>query len=160
MATGTVLHFGRDECARLTILAARGFTVTSCGSSLQKLSSQLQGAEPHALIITEDANVYSPEVVPTARSLSAAPLILFENLWSRYNQADFDLVVPPFSNPADWLASVSAIIELSAKLRNGSVQIRANSSALRLQSGELRRQCEELIRKCKTECERLRNKAK
>jgi hypothetical protein len=77
------------------------------------------------------------EAATLARSLSVAPLILFEDALCD-DESNFDLVIPPLTFPDVWLREVAATIERSRMLGLKSAAIREQSRWLVKQSEAVR----------------------
>lgn len=140
-----VLHFGDDDCHRVTILESAGYAVEQC-TSLRQFTANLQaGSERDAIFITERDGVSPAEAAAAARSHSPAPLVLFRTSNRRAPEKQFDLVVDSLEPPERWLKDVSALIEKSRKLRARSAtliqetrELREKSAAVRMQSRQER----------------------
>jgi hypothetical protein len=126
-----ILHFGTDDCSRIVVLRRAGYAIDPC-PSLVTLDTALQDRpEPDAVVI--------PGVVPTparhhaitlVHSRSSAPLVLFESGNYSPDESEFDLVIPTFTPPEEWLETISQIIEASRALHAQSISIRGRSAEL------------------------------
>lgn len=140
-----VLHFGEDDCHRVTILESAGYRVEQCTSLRQFLADLQAGKERDAIFITERDGVSPAEAAAVARSHSPAPLVLFRTSNRRAPEKQFDLVVDSLEPPERWLKDVSALIEKTRKLRARSAtlvpesrELRGEPAAVRLQSRRFR----------------------
>jgi hypothetical protein len=148
-----ILHFGTDECNRIILLRNAGYAIDTC-PSLVTLDSALQDRlEPDAVVI--------PGVVPTparhdavtlVHSRSSAPLVLFESGKCCPDEFEFDLVIPTFTPPEEWLQTISQIVEASRALHAQSISIRERSAKLTRESTAFRQlsafECRRSARLC------------
>ena len=105
-----VVHFGPDDCHRLTVLRSAGYTVEDCRSLLQLRVTLETGDVPDAVLMSDDG-VSPEEAVAIARTHSSNPVILFRSTNMDYEDCGFDLVVPCLTSPEIWLNDVDAVIE-------------------------------------------------
>jgi hypothetical protein len=139
-----VLHFGPDICNRLLVLRGVGYVVDDC-LSVKEFGSALQESADHRVILlAESSKKERRDALAIARSLSLAPIILFDNLNTGESEKDFDLVIPPLTRPEEWLEQVAARI---AEFRT----LLANSAEMPERSLLLRRRCETLRQKSVSE---------
>ena len=115
-AKGTIVYFGLDECAWITLLTGVGYSVDDCGRSADELIAAMKRNSPDAVVMSEEG-IRITEAVALLRKMTVAPLILFEIPGSVRDKSQFELVIPPLTPPADWLPSLAAIIERSRELR-------------------------------------------
>lgn len=135
-----IVHFGADECARLTVLESVGYQVDACGTSIARLVAQLQACAADAVLVTESRTTKIKEAVTVSRANTPAPLVLFEDASCRHESLSFDVIIPPLTPPADWLREIHRVIEQSRKIVNESHELRASSAMLRHASAEAVRQ--------------------
>ena len=113
---GTILHFGLDHSAKLSVLSSAGFCVSDCGCSLDEFLAALERIRDIEAIVMSGCHNKTAEAVVLARERCPAPLILFESPVSQYDPSKFDLVIPALTPPQSWLASIAAAIERSRTL--------------------------------------------
>lgn len=147
MAT-TIIHFGADLAARIPVLQSAGFMVDVC-SSIDSLIERMQQEESDAVVVSERQELNLDSVITAARSYTPTPLILFAREQNLQNEADFDLVIAPFTPPRQWLTNIVELIARSKTLQAESESLRAEASALRSESRAARQQIEK-------QCERTR----
>lgn len=130
MASGTVLHFGWDQCFRLRVLESAGFAVEDC-PSLDTLSAELL-REPDALVLEDEPAGQVIKAIALSRSYPDIPLVLFRPLdpVSEGPASSADLTIPSFTAPELWLREIKDLVERSRMLAAQSRRIRAESAAL------------------------------
>lgn len=130
MASGTVLHFGLDQCFRLRVLESAGFAVEDC-PSLDDLSAELL-REPDAIVLEEEPEGQVIKAIALSRSYPDIPLVLFRSLdpVSEGPASSADLTIPSFTAPELWLREIEDMVERSRMLAAQSRRIRAESAAL------------------------------
>lgn len=139
MAPASILHVGDDECFRIPVMEKAGLIVIPAECSVDAIRSALAQNRIFS-VITFHNNSEPPAdiVVSTTRTLSTAPLLLFENPSVRCNERLFDRVIPAQTSPSDWLKSLQEAIEESRNLREESEQLRQESLILRSECERLR----------------------
>lgn len=154
-----IVHFGADECARLTVLANAGYLVDACGTSIARLQEKLRTSAADAVLVTESPAVEIAEALTVSRANTSSPLVLFEDALRRHEALAFDVIIPPLTPPADWLREIHRVIEQSRMIQNESQQLRASSAMLRKASSKVVRQSshEHAIRNRVTSGNRLAN---
>jgi hypothetical protein len=161
MATASIIHIGTDDCHRIAVLEHAGYFVNSCTSFNQLLEALTGIPLPDAVAVSESFDELPVKAVFMARATSTTiPLILFQNaspLISRYDQSDFDLVVPAFANPHKWVVEVQAFLEESRAIRARTEALREESLLLRQRSLKLRKEC--IATRERSWVERQRSKA-
>ena len=135
-----VIHFGPDDCHRLTVLRSAGYSVDACNSLGQLHASLLAGGVADAVVMSDGEGVAPAEVISLARTHSSAPVVLFRGTNRAYEDSMFDLVVHTLTPPEVWLTEVDAVI---AKHR----VLRAHSSVLTLESARPRQEAAIVARK-------------
>ena len=132
-----VIHFGIDDCYRLSVLRRAGYAIDSC-SDLVEFQAALDAEAD--IIMVDDGDGFLPEsVISLARTRSAAPIVLF----LRATRADttshqVDLVVPTLTPPQEWLLDLANLIIHSRALRASSEMLRRQSGQLRQESAAVR----------------------
>jgi hypothetical protein len=134
-----VIHFGVDDCYRLSVLRRAGYDIDDC-SSLVQLQAALESKREADAVMVNDCNGSVPELaISLARSWSSAPIILFPNSSRTYNAEDeADLVVPSFTPPEEWLLKLANLIVRSRSLRAYSQLLQEQSQQLRRESSAVR----------------------
>lgn len=131
----SVVHYGLDSCHRIALLCSAGFDVAGCDSvpTFQRL---LETASYDAILIAD------PPIEPlirTARRLTAAPLIWFPTDPATVSDPRFDLVIPPLTNPREWIDDMRRLLATSRRIVARSALLGAQSEALRAESAALRK---------------------
>jgi hypothetical protein len=135
MATGTILHVGEDLCQRIPVMEIAGFVVLQSEISLPAIYSAFDHEESFsAVIFQSDISAPPAPTVREIRSLSDAPLVLFENPAVNCDESDFNLVIPPLTPPAIWLQKLTEVIETSRELRKQPALPREDGKAARSKS--------------------------
>lgn len=130
----SVIHYGVDTCHRITLLRQVGVDVAAC-PSLPDLRHLLEKRAFDAILLTESP---TDPLIHTARRLSNAPLIWFcEDPFSDRDPR-FDLVIPPLTPPAEWLASMKRLLGETRRIRAQSIPIRTDSESLRAAAADRR----------------------
>lgn len=112
----SVLHFGKDDCHRLSILRSAGYRIEQC-SSMPQLASALCTAQVDAVFVTEGEPRSLDQVIPLVRAHSGVAIILFQTTNRRILEKQFDLVVHSLMTPEEWLESVRVVLERKRHLR-------------------------------------------
>lgn len=105
-----VIHYGVDNCHRLTILRSLGYSVDDCSSLLQLREALTAGNKTGAVFITEDEPQGCQAAVSLAKSCTSAPLVLFRRSNADCCEGSFDLVIESLTPPQDWLHAVQGLI--------------------------------------------------
>jgi hypothetical protein len=104
------VHFGIDSCFRGALLKAAGHSVEEC-TSVSHLHAALIGVrEVNAVVFSEGDGEVPYDAISLARSTSTAPLILFRSRSPRYDESEFDLVIPELTDPKKWLKEIAGLI--------------------------------------------------
>lgn len=131
--SGTVVHLGPDTCHRLRIVASAGYSVYDC-DTLQELEAAL-GGDVSAVVLTTGTGALASAAISLTRSRTWVPLILFGDTDEDEDGSGFDLYVPAFTRPQDWIGRVTELIEQSRASRSqgdtgeGTEQMRSRASA-------------------------------
>lgn len=147
-----LLHFDLDVAMRLAVLRNSGFEVMDCGQSLSSLNEKLTPCNSKnigALLVSEGNADLDRKAFELTRSRSILPIVLFQDPLSALDSAQFDITIPSFTAPPDWLQNIRSLLERSAQIRassgvvkSNSIEIRSSSAALRHASEDTRAQTE------------------
>jgi len=124
----TLLHFGTDNCQRLLVLRSAGYQVEVCESLPEFRTSLERNADANAVLIASLLSVERRRVVTLTRENSNAGLVLFG---SYSGEREFDLVIPPLTDPEDWLQQIADLIQRTRVLNASAIAIREKSALLR-----------------------------
>jgi hypothetical protein len=119
-----VIHFGVGDLHRVSVLEKAGYVVSDCQSAMGLYSSLLQFPDPDAVAISESDLIDGDEMISLIRSHSTAPLILFQGPAPLIETSEFDLVVPPLTEPRIWLGDLAGLVEHNRAIRDHSRLIR------------------------------------
>ncbi|MGH9561205.1 MAG: hypothetical protein ACRD3S_07095 [Terracidiphilus sp.] len=139
MAAATILHVGEDACYRIPLLERAGVLAVRTECSVRAIENVFAAATTFSGIAFH--NELSPTVCTvavTARKLSTAPLILFQNTLTDCDEELFDLVVPVQTPPEIWLESLRETIRAARELKDASQQLRQETAEVRAASRRLR----------------------
>ena len=134
----SIVHVGRDDCARLLVLKTAGYDILDCGLSTRRLQKSLQ-LPYEAIVVSESVGLVQSKALSLVGSQSA-PVILFESVERILEPSGFDLVVPSLTSPEIWLERIEALLAKSKTLHKESQATRATSVELRATSNSLREQ--------------------
>lgn len=124
MATADILYVGADTCCRIPVLERSGLTVYRAEGLIPAILNVFAAREYFsAITFNTDVLELPRKMVSVTRSLSAAPLILFENLYVYPDKSDFDLIVPPLTTASRWLKQLHDLIKASGKQQERSRQL-------------------------------------
>lgn len=145
MAT-TILHIGDDLCRRIPVMETAGFLVFRSKGEIPAIHTAFNREEDYAAVVFHnDIAAVSEDAVQETRSLSEAPLVLFQNPTVASNDSEFDLVIPALTPPNVWLEKLQELIqafretcERSVQLRNDCADLRAKSQSLLLKTAHNR----------------------
>ena len=112
-----VIHFGVDDCYRLSVLRRAGYDIDDCRNLVQLRAALESKREADAVMVNDSSGSIPEFVISLARSRSTAPIILFPNSSRTYSTEPVDLVVPSFTPPEDWLLDLANLIVRSRTLR-------------------------------------------
>jgi len=119
--TARIIHFGEDSCHRRMVLEGAGYSVEKC-DSITEIESRLRSQKPpDAVVITDEDGNASRDAVSLANAALSPPVIVFANGYKTYPESAFDLVIPLFTSPANWLARIGETIERS-RLERGDLK--------------------------------------
>jgi hypothetical protein len=141
LAQASVIHYGVDPCARITVLRAFGFGVEECDSlpELEQLSQSL----PVAAVLFPKPP--SGELIDTVHRISTAPLVCFTLDPGFDGHERLDLVIKAMTNPEVWLQSIRQLLERSVAIQMESAATRSRSASLRAESVASRKQLRRTI---------------
>lgn len=131
MATARIIHFGKDDCHRVSVLRSAGYAVEDCRSLRAFREALTGGGTPDALFITESESNLEGDAISLARSCSPAPLVLFRRSHGDLSPGTFDLVIDSLTPPKHWLQEIG---ELIARGRTANRTVRAPQSESRSSS--------------------------
>jgi len=126
----TIVHFGVDEQATLQVLAQDGYSIKTCGISIEILNLTLDQEEADAIVISEASAPMSASLVRSARPHSTAPLVVFAAPSSQCDYSEVDLIIPPFTQPASWLSAIAELMQECKATRTEAGQIRQRAAEL------------------------------
>jgi hypothetical protein len=107
-----IVHFGVDDCHRIAVLKSAGYCVDDCGNSVSQLHVALIGVrETDAVVMAESIGILPEKALSTVRSVSMAPVILFQSKNPHYDESEFDLVIRKLTHPDRWLNDIGVLIE-------------------------------------------------
>lgn len=149
-----IIHFGPDDCHRLTVLRSAGYSVDACGSLGQLRASLVADREADAVVMTEGDGVAPEEAITLARSHSSAPVVLFSGSNRSYEESSFDLVVHSLTPPDEWLVEVDVLIAKNRELRAQSEAIGLESARLRYEAAQVRERSQAERERSRKECAR------
>jgi hypothetical protein len=133
-----VIHYGNDECHRLTVLRSAGYAVDSYNSLPQLREALTTNGKPEAVFITEDDRDSPLLVVTIAKSCSSAPLVLFRRSNAIFEEEHFDLVIDSLTPPTQWLNELQELIVHGQTLRARSRELAKESAQLRVEASAAR----------------------
>ncbi len=113
MATARVIHFGRDDCHRVSVLRSAGYAVEDCRSLRAFREALAVDGRPDAVFITEREGNPQGDAVSLSKSCSSAPLVLFRRSNSELGEESFDLVIDTLTPPTRWLVEIGELIARS-----------------------------------------------
>jgi hypothetical protein len=133
-----LLHFGIDDRYRVPILRRAGYSVEECRSVRRLHSALVRFPEPDAVAIAENDEIEPGEAVSLVRSHCTSPLVLFQGANPVIETSEFNLVVPPLTEPKEWLFGIALLIAESRAIRDRSRRLREASASLRTEVAEAR----------------------
>lgn len=107
----TVLFVGTDVCARTPVLQSAGYTVLQSECDASTVVDTLVQSPVDAVLFHCDPEPPSHLIISAARAASDAPIVLFARHSADYNEADYDLLLPPICSPTEWLPLLDELIE-------------------------------------------------
>ena len=133
--SATLLHLGSDPCHRIAVLKKIGYEVIELPCRHQPPNRRFGALD--GIVVNEDPchQSLTPELIDPEHLV---PRILFQGFTGTEIPEPYDLVVPVFTNPANWVPQVRALIARSQQLQSQSKVIRSASAALRDASACLR----------------------
>lgn len=138
MATATILHVGDDFCQRIPVLSRAGFIVVRSEDSLESIRNAFADGDSFSAVVFHcDVVPLQPAAVHETRSLSAAPLVLFQNPTVDCVDHGFDLVIPVLTPPATWLTKLEELIQESYQLQQRAQLLRQDCESERARSHAL-----------------------
>jgi hypothetical protein len=125
VARARIIHFGKDDCHRVSVLRSEGYAVEDC-RSLRAFREALE-AQPDAVFITEREGSLQKDAVSLSRSCSTAPLVLFRRSNSDLRGESFDLVIDSLSPPTRWLMEIGELLARSGTAEAARPESRSGS---------------------------------
>jgi hypothetical protein len=147
-----VIHFGVDDCYRLSVLRRAGYVIHDCSNLIQLCAALDADAETDAVMVNDSDGSVPEHAISLARSRSSAPIVLFPNSSRSYRTDQVDLVVPSFTPPQEWLLDLANLIVHSRAIQE-------YSRLLQEQSGQLCRESAQAREKSREERARSRREA-
>ena len=144
-----VIHFGIDDCYRLSVLRRAGYEIHDCSNVIQFRAALESETETDAIMLNDSAGSIPENLISIARSGCSAPIILFPHAARKYQTGEVDLVVPTLTPPHEWLLDLANLIIQARTLR-------AQLQLLREQSAQIRREAVAAREKSRTERARSR----
>lgn len=135
----TIIHFGVDLAARVPVLESAGFEVDIC-SSIDSLMERVQRESTDAVVVPERQELNLGGVITVVRSYTLTSLVLFAQGRDQRYEADFDLIIEPFTPPQQWVKHIAELIAQSKVLQAESRYLQAQASTLRGESRATRQQ--------------------
>lgn len=126
-----VIHYGIDDCYRLTVLRGIGYSVEDCSSLAQLRTALSSNLEADAVFISETEGDMPEAPAVLAKSTSQAPLVLFRHSNRICCEEKFDLIVETLTPPQKWLNDVKALIQRGRRLRARSNPLLQSNAASR-----------------------------
>jgi len=136
-----VIHFGVDDCYRLSVLRRAGYIIHDC-SNLIQLGAALE-ADADAVMVNDSDGSVPEHAISLARSRSSAPIVLFPNSSRIYRADQIDLVVPTFTPPQEWLLELANLIVHSRAVQECSRLLQEQSEQLCRESAQVREKSRE-----------------
>jgi hypothetical protein len=136
-----VIHFGVDDCYRLSVLRRAGYVIEDC-SNLIQLRDALE-ADADAVMLNDSHGSVPENAISLARSRTLAPIVLFPNSKRSYPTEQIDLVVPTFTPPQEWLLELANLIVHSRAVQEYSRLLQEQSQQLCLESAQAREKSRE-----------------
>jgi hypothetical protein len=105
--SGTLVFVGVDVCARTNVLASAGYGLRCCECETNDLREALSRGPVDAVLFQCVPEPPSRVLLATARALTNAPVILFADESSNYNESEFDMVLSGLCSPNEWLPPIA-----------------------------------------------------
>jgi hypothetical protein len=128
VASARIIHFGTDDCHRVSVLRSAGYRVEDCRSLRTFREALTEEGKPDAVFITEREGNLQGEAIALAQSCSSAPLVLFRRSHSDLNGGSFDLVIDSLTPPKYWLEEIGELITRSRSGKTGPLRSRTTGS--------------------------------
>ncbi len=149
-----VIHFGVDKCQRLNILKRAGYSLDVCSSLVHLRLALNSEIDADVVMMSDDEGSVPAEAISLTRSESLVPVIFFPSSDRSTESAQFDLVVPTFTPPEDWLLDLALLIVRSRAIRDRSQIMIEQSRKLRQGSEEARARSYKERERSRQECKR------
>jgi len=149
-----VIHFGVDDCYRLSVLRRAGYIIHDCSNLIQLGTALDADADADAVMVNDSDGSVTEHAISLARSRTLAPIVLFPNSKRKYRTDQIDLVVPSFTPPQEWLLELGNLIVHSRAVRECSRLLQEQSQQLRRESEQVRGKSREERARSRREAER------
>jgi len=128
--SSSVLHIGEDFCRRIPVIENAGFAVLQTKIALPDIHAAFDHGDIFSAVVFH-SDIHAPPqiIVHEARTLSAAPFVLFQNPTIGLNDADFDLIIEGLTPPEIWIKKLRNAVEASVRLRDVSLRLREECQA-------------------------------
>jgi hypothetical protein len=112
-----VIHFGVDKCHRLNVLKRDGYAVDACSSLVQLRHALQSEIDADVVMMSDDDGFVPSQAIAMTHAESLIPVIFFPSTDRSEETTCFDLVVPTFTPPEDWLLDLAILIVRSRTIR-------------------------------------------
>jgi hypothetical protein len=112
-----VVHFGIDKCHRLNLLKRAGYAVDTCNSLVQLRHALQSEIDADVVMMSDDDGCVPSDAIALTHAESLIPVIFFPSSDRSEETAWFDLVVPTFTPPEDWLLDLAIMVVRSRAIR-------------------------------------------
>ena len=120
-----------------------------CRDAAELLHALKTGTDAGAVLLAQSP-AFDPRPVPAlVRKVAKCPVILFSLSAQVEREQDYDLVVPPLTDPAVWLDDIRTLIARNEALWRQSQSIQRDSRELVKEAAGVVRETRELIRRSK-----------
>jgi len=127
----SVVHFGIDDQGVLAALAANGYTIHECGTSIARFNDALKNSDIDAVVVEPGIASVRGEIVVAALSRRSVPWVLFREVDYPSGAAAFDLVIPRGIPSSAWLKAIEQLIERSHTLQSRAKLLCDQAASLR-----------------------------
>jgi len=129
-----VIHFGWDDCCRISVFPAAGFEV-KVASSLDELSVDLQMADHvSAVVVSEDLEPTAELAADIVRRSGLAPVILSRHSHREIDEGKFDKVFECTTSPNIWLIETATLIANGHRLQGEEMHVLAKAAAMQAEA--------------------------
>jgi hypothetical protein len=159
--TARIIHVGPDPQYRVRILENAGYFVDICDSIEAVHSSLVKIPLADAVTVTDSMPELSLRVATMVRATRTIPLIYFQGHSDSEDEFGFDLTIPRFTPPQNWIVEIEKFItegralrmslkascEESVLLRQDAAFLRSESAAARNRSRQLRQKIDDSLKR-------------